>query len=284
MQMKPLLAIMISFFSVQTLTAKNPNEAKELFVYESGTQHTQTIVFLHGSGSSSNMWLKHFAVLDSSFHCIAPDLPGHGRSNHIEWSDLDNVADVIAELIKTKGKGKVHVVGLSLGGSLIYKLLDKYPDLIDKAIIDGASAVPIKGSSFVIFGVNLTSPFLKTNMMIKIMAKSIGIPEEEFASFKEDISMVSRKSFRRAMSQANRLKVDLKNCTYCSPTFFVSGETESENMHNSHQVLSKKIPNSECAFYPGKGHAWMVSDIHTHIQLIKYWFLNNTFPGLLKSF
>ncbi len=93
-----------------------------------------------------------------------------------------------------------------------------------------------------------------------------------------------RKSFRKAMSQANRLKVDLKNCTYRSPTFFVSGETESENMHNSHQVLSKKIPNSECAFYPGKGHAWMVSDISTHIQLVKYWFLNDTFPVQLKSF
>src|SRR4030043_2464382 len=114
--MKPLLAIMISIFSVHTLTAKNPIEAKELFVYESGTQHAQTIVFLHGSGSSSNMWLKHIAVLDSSFHCIAPDLPGHGRSNHIEWTDLDKVADIIAELIKTKSKGKVHVVGLSLGG------------------------------------------------------------------------------------------------------------------------------------------------------------------------
>jgi pimeloyl-ACP methyl ester carboxylesterase len=282
--MKLLLPIMISNCSVQSLSAINPIEAKDLFVYESGTQHAQTIVFLHGSGASSNMWLKHIAVLDSSFHCIAPDLPGHGRSNHIEWSDLENVADVIAELIKSKSEGKVHVVGLSLGGSLIYKLLDKYPSLIDKVVIDGASAVPIKGSSFVIFGVNLTSPFLKTNMMIKIMAKSLGIPKDEFASFKDDIITVSRKSFRRAMSQANQLKVDLKNCTFSSPTFFVSGETESQTMHNSHQILSKILPNSECAFYPAKGHAWMVSDIHTHIQLVMYWFLNDKFPIQLKSY
>jgi len=282
--MKPLLAIMISIFTGQTLTAQNPIDAKELFVYESGTQNAKTIVFLHGSGSCSNMWLKHIAALDSSFHCIAPDLPGHGRSNHIEWSDMDKVADEIAELIKAKSNGKVHVVGLSLGGSLIYKLLEKYPDLIDKAIIDGASAVPIKGASFVIFGVNITSPFLKTNMMIKIMANSLGIPDEEFESFKGDIRMVSRKSFRKAMSQANRQKIDVENCTFSSPTFFVSGESESENMHNSHQILSKKIPNSECAYYPAKGHAWMVSDVQTHIQLLKYWFLNDSFPTKLKSF
>ena len=225
--------VLISKLSACTLTAKKPIEAKNLYVYESGKQHDKTIVFLHGSGSNSNMWLKHIAALDDTFHCIAPDFPGHGKSNHVEWTDLDEVADVVAELIKTKCHGKVHVAGLSLGGSLIYKLLDKYPELIDKAIIDGASAIPIKGSSFVIFGVHLTSPFLKTNMMMKIMAKSIGIPDSEYADFKNDIRMVSKKSFRKAMSQANRLKVDLNNCTFNSPIFFVSGETESEREKRS---------------------------------------------------
>jgi len=274
---------MVSITSACTVSAKNHLEAKDLFVYESGKQHTKTIVFLHGSGSNSNMWLKHIAALDNAFHCLAPDFPGHGKSNQIEWTNLDEVADAVAGLIKTKGHGKVHVVGLSLGGSSIYKLLDRYPELIDKAIIDGASAVPIKGSAFVIFGVNLTSPFLKTNLMMQAMAKGIGIPQEEYPSFKQDIMMVSRKSFRSAMSQANRLKVDMINCDFSTPTFFVSGGTESETMHNSHYILSKKIPGCECTCYPGKGHAWMVSDVNTHIQLVKYWFANNVFPAQLKS-
>ena len=119
---------------------------------------------------------------------------------------------------------------------------------------------------------------------MKIMAKSIGIPDEDYASFKEDIRMVSCKSFRRAMSQANRLKVDLKNCSFSTPTFFVSGEKESETMHSTHRVLSEQMPESECAWYPVKGHAWMVGDINTHIQLVKYWFIKVDFPVLLKSF
>jgi pimeloyl-ACP methyl ester carboxylesterase len=275
---------MLSILFANAVTAKNHFEAKDLFVYESGKQHDKTILFLHGSGSNSNMWLKHIAALDSTFHCLAPDFPGHGKSNHIEWTNLDEVADVMAELIKTKGHSKVHVVGLSLGGSLIYKLLDRYPDLIDKAIIDGASAFPIKGSAFVIFGVTITSPLLKTNMMMKIMAKSLGIPNEEYAAFKEDIKMVSRKSFRRAMSQANRLKIDVENCSFTTPTFFVSGEKESETMHLSHRVLSKKLPESQCAWYRAKCHAWMVSDVNTHIQLVKYWLLSNEFPNQLRAY
>lgn len=275
---------MVSITNAGTVTSKNRLQAKELFVYESGKQHAKTIVFLHGSGSNSNMWLKHIAALESTFHCLAPDFPGHGKSNHIEWTNLDEVAGSVAEIIKTKGHNKVHVVGLSLGGSLIYKLLEKFPELIDKTIIDGASAVPIKGSAFVIFGVTLTSPFLKTNLMMKIMAQSLEIPDKEYASFENDIKMVSRKSFRKAMSQANRLKINLDKCSFSTPTFFVSGEKESETMHNSHSVLAKKLPKSECACYPAKGHAWMVSDVNTHIQLAKYWFLNEEFPAALKSF
>ena len=275
---------MVSLTSAGTVSAKNRLEAKDLFVYESGKQHVKTIVFLHGSGSNSNMWLKHIAALDNVFHCLAPDFPGHGKSNHIEWTNLDEVAGAVAEIIKTKGHGKVHLVGLSLGGSLIYKLLERYPKLIDKAIIDGASTEPIKGSSFVIIGVTVISPFLKTNIMMKIMAKSLEIPEEEYASFKQDINMVSRKSFRKAMTQANRLKIDVEDCCFATPTFFVSGETESGTIHNSHYVLAKKLPKSQCAWYPGKGHAWMVSDVETHIQLAKYWFLNEEFPAKLKYF
>lgn len=282
--MKYTLLLMISFVTATTVTAKKTIELKDLFVYESGNQHDKTIVFLHGSGSSSNMWIKHIVALENTFHCLAPDFPGHGKSNHVEWTNLDEVADVVAELIKTKGHGKVHVVGLSLGGSIIYKLLEKHPDLIDKAIIDGASAIPIKGSSFVIFGVYLTSPFLKTNLMLKIMAKSLGIPDSDYPAFKQDIKMVSKKSFRKALSQANRLNVDLNNCRFNTPTFFVSGETESETMHYSHSILSKKISKSECARCPGKGHAWMVSDVNTHIRLLRYWFLNDTFPEQLKTF
>jgi len=79
-----LQMLMTSILNVKTLTANYSIQAKEMFVNESGTQHDQSIVFLHGSGSRSKMWLKHIAVFDSSFHCLAPDLP--------KLSDICNAA------------------------------------------------------------------------------------------------------------------------------------------------------------------------------------------------
>ncbi|HCE56249.1 MAG TPA: alpha/beta hydrolase [Prolixibacteraceae bacterium] len=256
--------------------------ADGLFLAESGTQHAQSILFLHSSGSNSGMWTKHFAVFEKSFHCIAPDFPGHGKSNSIAWTTIDETTDSIAKIIKNKCRGSVNVVGVSLGGSIIYRLMEKYPELIDKVIIDGASPVPIKGHRLVIFGVTVTSPLLRTGFMIKMMAKGLKVLPEEFDSFKKGFENTSPKSFRRAMVQANRLKSDIDSRQVKIPAFFVSGETESETMHRFHQKFAEKIPGSECAVYPQKGHAWLVEDIETHIELLRYWFFDGEFPVKLR--
>jgi pimeloyl-ACP methyl ester carboxylesterase len=253
----------------------------DLFVAESGTENARAILFLHGSGANSSMWKEHFNQLSGRFHCIAPDLPGHGKSNKVEWTSLDEVADAVASIIRAKGKGPMHVVGLSLGGSLIYRLLEKYPELIDRALIDGASAVPIKGSGGIIFGVTMVSPFLHWDPVIKVMAKSLDVSQEEMPNFRQDMKTVSRRSFRKAMTQANRSRLDMENCRIQNPTFFVSGGNESATMHDSHKALSGKIPGSGFAWYPGKGHAWLVSDSKSHIELIRYWLMNEPFPQKL---
>jgi pimeloyl-ACP methyl ester carboxylesterase len=254
---------------------------EKMHVTESGSDHAKVILFLHGSGAESGMWKDHIAQLSSTFHCIAPDLPGHGKSNHLGWTTLDEVAESLAGMIKEKGKGPVHVVGLSLGGSLIYRLLELHPELIDRALIDGASAVPIKGSFGVIMGVTMVSPLLHWDPVIKVMAKSLDVKDDGFEDFRNNMKTVSRRSFRKAMNQANRARLDLENCQIKSPVFFVSGSKESPTMHHSHKVLAAKVSGSGFAWYPGKGHAWMVSDSDTHIQLVRYWLLNSTFPQLL---
>ena len=257
---------------------------KELFFHESGQQNTQSILFLHASGSSSQMWRHHFAVFEQDFHCIAVDLPGHGSSRDIEWTDFDEVAEMIVTIIKSRAHGRPHLVGLSLGGSLILKLLEKHASLVDKVIVDGASSQPIKGYCNIITLIYLISlvknrKFI-ANLMTKMMRKD-DVSEEVCRTFVKDLQRASTKSFRRAMSQANLLQLDL---SFNNPAFFVSGEKEFETMHESHQVLAQQNAGSECAYYPGKGHAWLLSDFGTHIQLLHYFLQNDKFPQTLRHF
>ncbi|WP_315559876.1 alpha/beta hydrolase [Corynebacterium durum] len=253
----------------------------QLFIEESGQENTKSVVFLHASGSSSEMWRHHIAALKSDFHCILIDLPGHGNSRNIEWTDFDDVTEKIADIIKDKAHGKPHLVGLSLGGSLILKLLEKQADLVDKVIVDGAAHQPIKGSRKIIAIVYLMSLLKDTEFVARLMAKMMqenGVPEEECQLFVADLQRATKRSFRRAMSQANILKV---KANFNNPAFFVSGEKESETIHQSHRMLTRQNAQSDCAYYPGGSHAWMLSDIASHIQLVKYFLQGGDFPEKL---
>ena len=69
-----------------------------------------------------------------------------------------------------------------------------------------------------------------------------------------------------------------------NPAFFVSGGKEAETIHDWHRRLAQKNVRSEYAYYPYKGHAWLFSDVDTHIQLLRYFFQNAAFPEKLKGF
>ena len=230
------------------------------------------------------MWWHHVAALEQDFHCILVDLPGHGASRDIEWTNFDDVVEMIVAIINSKAHGKPHLVGFSLGGSLILKLLEKHSSLIDKVIVDGASPQPIKGYRKIIAIVYLMS-FLKNtkfvaNLLTKMM-KEDGAPVQDVQHFVADFQRAERRSFRRAMSQANLLRLDLQ---FDNSAFFVSGGKEAEAIHNWHRRLAQKNTRSECAYYPDKGHAWLFSDVDTHIQLLGYFFQGATFPEKLKRF
>ena len=67
-----------------------------MYVEESGTPGSPAIIFIHGAGQSGRIWREHMERL-SSFHCLAPDLPGFGRSNHLPSVSLAETAVVVLE-------------------------------------------------------------------------------------------------------------------------------------------------------------------------------------------
>jgi len=286
--MRYKLIAILSIIMVANITAQNEKEFEakknssysDFNVFESGDTSKTMILFLHGAGSDYEMWSNHIKVLESDYYCIAPDLPGHRGSNHLSWTSIEQVGEELVSLIKNKTEEKIILIGFSLGGSLAFYLLENYPDLIEKAVIDGASARPVKGNAFVI---KLMAPFLKSNFILNAMAKSLGIKKSERTSFKRSFKIVDRKSFKRSMIQANQYNLKNNEFIKTIPVLFASGEKESKVMHNSHLELSKLNKNNKCVQYPAKGHAWMVFDIEIHITMISNWINNKReLPSKLK--
>lgn len=102
----------------------------------------EPVVLVHGLYSSAEInWQLTGVVSDlaKDHLVIALDMPGHGRSDKPEKDDaygLQVVEDVVLLLDHLKVK-KAHVVGYSLGGMVVVKLMAKYPDRVASALVGG---------------------------------------------------------------------------------------------------------------------------------------------------
>ena len=88
------------------------------------------VLFLHGNASSATYWEEIMLALPAGFCAYAPDLRGYGDTED-KLIDAtrgagDWVDDILA-LLDTLGIAKVHVVGHSMGGTLVFNLIAAAP-------------------------------------------------------------------------------------------------------------------------------------------------------------
>ncbi len=98
-----------------------------------------TIVLLHGLAQPSSFaWCHSFQGLEAHYNVIAPDLPGHGRSDAPRSAfRLLDATDAVAQLIEELGLGSVIVAGYSLGGVIAQYLGALHPDKVAGLVLSG---------------------------------------------------------------------------------------------------------------------------------------------------
>jgi pimeloyl-ACP methyl ester carboxylesterase len=102
-----------------------------------------TIVFLHGTVLAGSAWTAQIAALGDAFHCLAPDLPGHGTAVDVPFT-IDAAVDRVVGLIDREAHGgRAILVGLSLGGYVAMALAARTPERVAGLAIAGATADPV---------------------------------------------------------------------------------------------------------------------------------------------
>ncbi|MNJ90805.1 2-succinyl-6-hydroxy-2,4-cyclohexadiene-1-carboxylate synthase [compost metagenome] len=109
---------------------------KLIFAYRFPTQSENTIVFIHGVGSSAYLYNKTAGLLQEATQAeiYAIDLRGHGQSDgnsgDVDYINqyVDDLADIIKEIRKEKPNGKIIITGHSMGGgvALLYAMENQY--------------------------------------------------------------------------------------------------------------------------------------------------------------
>lgn len=250
-----------------------------LYIQESGTPGSPAIVFLHGVGNSGKMWAKHTARL-VGYHCLAPDLPGFGRSNHLPWRSRADTMKQVAELIEARiPSRRAHVISLSLGGSVAHTLLARRPDLLDRVVIDGCGVLPWWGIGLIKLGVAAVSPFLHTGPVVGAIGRAWNLDEETRA----DLRAASPRAFRRGFADANDTRISQEEVSAPCPTLLVAGEREMKPpVRASNAALAALMPNAVARFAPGQGHGWLGQQPELHLRMVEAWLSGQELPSELE--
>ncbi len=100
----------------------------------SGPDDGFPVLFIHGNSSSATWWEETMAALPPGFRGIAHDQRGFGDADPDQKIDAtqgtgDLAADAIA-LLDELNIQRAHVVGNSLGGVVVWRMMMDYPDRI----------------------------------------------------------------------------------------------------------------------------------------------------------
>ena len=106
-----------------------------------GPPRRETLLLLHGLGSSAADWTHQIERFAPDFDVVAPDFPNHGESDKgLGGLPPERLAALAVGVLDALGVDRAHVVGLSMGGCVALQLALDFPDRAATLSVANASA------------------------------------------------------------------------------------------------------------------------------------------------
>lgn len=211
--------------------------------YGSGTP----LLLLHGGFSSISNFQNTIGELSTTFHVIAVDLPGHGRSELPDSLSFQSLADDCSKLIDLLKLDSVYVSGFSLGAIVALDLAADRPDKVKKSVIN-AAAIDMNGylSENAYFLTNVNPEMCKAPQMKwwldDYKAKSPNATKwENYVN--EFRKMFSSKPFITSIKLGQ-----IKN-----PVLIMQGDQDIVSIDHG-LMMYRKIKNAQFCVLPATGH------------------------------
>jgi pimeloyl-ACP methyl ester carboxylesterase len=235
------------------------------------SQPIGTIILVHGAWHSAICWadtfLPYFA--ECGFKVLAPSLRNHGKNEangSLRWRRIREYAADIQQVVNNT-EGKVYLVGHSMGGHVVQKYLELYPDnRVEKAVL--LCSVPphgvwrstlkaIRTQPFSFLLVNLTfslKPIISTKEKVKELFFTNRISDKAL-----DIAFnnVQDESY---LAYLDMLFLDLPQPKKIKTPMLVIGGGDDFIFGKKDVLATAKAYNTEGVFFEGEAHNLFMED------------------------
>lgn len=103
----------------------------------------EPLVLLHGNGENCGYFEHQIPCFCHDYHVIALDTRGHGQSPRGEKPfTIKQFAEDLKDFMDEKGIEKAILLGFSDGGNIAMEFALKYPQRVEKLVLNGANLFP----------------------------------------------------------------------------------------------------------------------------------------------
>ena len=168
----------------------------EHFYIEKG--QGEPLILLHGNGENVDYFVGQMDAFAQYFHVYALDTRGHGKTPRgTAPFTIRQFADDLLAFLDARDIDKAHLLGFSDGGNIAMVFAIKYPERVNKLILDGANLdakgvkrsiqIPIEiGYRFAKLFAKKSEEARKNAEMLGLMVNDPNVRPEELSAIKAE--------------------------------------------------------------------------------------------------
>ncbi len=230
---------------------------------EQGNPDRMPVIFLHGFPFSSDMWQQQLDVVGKEFRAIAYDIKGHGKSyiGEAQFTIEHHVDDLMGLLDHLKIP-KAVIVGLSMGGYVTLRALERHPDRFMGAVLcDTKSEADSDEGKLKRFDAMTAVRKHGSDVFAEGFVKNVFAPET-FSTNPQAVSLIKNIIKRTPvlsiagtlLALASRTDTTSSLSRISIPALILVGEKDVTTPPAQSEAMHKLIPGSELHIIPGAAH------------------------------
>lgn len=229
---------------------------------EAGDRGAAPILFLHGIGGGARAFAPQLEHFGRSYRAIAWEMPGYAGSAPLPLVTMEALAAALAGFIRALGLERPVLVGHSIGGMIVQRLLAKASDAARAVVLAQTSAVfgskdPAWAEAFI---KDRLSPLDAGRSMEEIAPEAIralvgdGADPEGVAVAQECLAGVPDSTYRDMVLAMPGF--DLRDALprIATPTLVLAGSRDRNAPAAGMERMAARIPGARYVVLEGAGH------------------------------